>query len=564
MRAEGRLAIAAGVTSETGARPDNQDYGAVHVGSATEQHLHGMIAVIADGVGGAKGGRVASELAARTLIDGFYAVPATIGPVQAIERVAAAFNRWLHAQGRSETLLGAATTLTAMALKGRRAHVLHAGDTRAWHFRDGRLRCLTEDHTLNRAELNHVIYRAVGMEAALRLDRYTVDLAVHDRLLLTSDGVHDAISADRIAALLDARNSAEADSAAIVAAALDARSQDNATAIVIDVIALPQPDYDGIAAELADLPILPLPQEGDTVDGFHIDGLLADGRYTRLYRATDLADGAQAVIKFPKPAVLSERSARLAFSREALIGRRIASPFVGGTIDVGPERRSRLYSVQPFHDGETMQARIDRGTVPMRQAIAHAIALTRALSALHRLDIVHRDVKPDNVILTGDGGLKLIDLGVARLPRVEDFLGDEIPGTPSFMAPEQFGGNAGDALTDQFALGVTLYRWFTGRWPYGEQEPFSRPRFGGALPPSRHRPEIPGWLDAAILKAIAPERGERHGDVVELLRALEGGGAINRTEAPRFVPLMQRNPVRAWQTIALFLALALLAVLAFA
>ena len=182
------------------------------------------------------------------------------------------------------------------------------------------------------------------------------------------------------------------------------------------------------------------------------------------------------------------------------------------------------------------------------------------MAALHRLEIIHRDIKPDNVMLTADGGLKLIDLGVARLPRVEDFLGEEIPGTPGYMAPEQFDGNAGDVLTDQFALGVTLFEWFTGKMPFGEQEAFQHPRFG--VPPqlSRHRPDIPSWLDEAIRTAIQPDPAARFGDVIELLRALEGGGPL-RVVQRRPVPLVERNPVMFWKITSALLAIALIAAL---
>jgi serine/threonine protein kinase len=219
-----------------------------------------------------------------------------------------------------------------------------------------------------------------------------------------------------------------------------------------------------------------------------------------------------------------------------------------------------LYGVQPLLEGETMAQRLERGQPPLKGGLDAAIKLTRAVAALHRLEVVHRDIKPDNVMLISDGGLKLIDLGVARLPRVEDFRVDEIPGSPGHMAPEQFQGNAGDPLTDQFALGVTLYRWFTGKWPYGEQEAFQRPRFGRAVPPSRHRPGIPSWLDDAILTALQPDPTARFGDVIELLRALEGGGALE-IGPQRKLPLNEREPVRFWQVISALLATALIAVL---
>jgi serine/threonine protein kinase len=264
------------------------------------------------------------------------------------------------------------------------------------------------------------------------------------------------------------------------------------------------------------------------------------------------------VLKFPRREVLSERALRLAFARELLLGQRLSSPFVLAAHPVRPDRQSALYGVQPFVAGETMAQRLERGVPPLKPALETAILLTRAVAALHRIEAIHRDIKPDNVMLTADGGLKLIDLGVARLPRVEDFRVDEIPGTPGFMAPEQFEGNAGDVFTDQFALGVTLYRWFTGKWPYGEQEAFQRPRFGRAAPPSRHRPEIPSWLDDAILTALQPEREARFGDAIELLRALEGGGSLE-TGPRRPLPLYARSPERFWQAVSALLSAALVA-----
>jgi len=562
MRPDGKLSVAAGFASETGKRPDNQDCGGIYLGTATERARHGLVAVVADGVGGAKAGRMAAELAVRALVEGFYCQPLTIGAGAAVERVMVPYNRWLYSMGRSPDMANAATTFTAIVARGRRAHILHVGDTRAWHFRDGRLRQLTEDHTLKQPDVSHILYRAIGIEERLRLDQLQFDLAEHDRLLITSDGVHGSLTARQMERILDVRGSAESDAQALADAALGAGSQDNCTALILDVVTLPAPDHDGLAAELAALPILPPPSEGDSVDGIVLTHQISDGRYTRLFSATDPVSGADVAIKFPKNTLLSEQGARLAFTREVLIGQRINSPFVGATLPIDTARQSRLYSLQPFYDGETLLARLEREPIPMRTAIDYAIKIVRGVAALHRLDIIHRDIKPDNIMLLKDGGLKLIDLGVARLPKVEDFHSSEIPGTPSFMAPEQFEGQAGNAFTDQFALGVTLYRLFTSNYPYGEQEAFSRPRFGVAPPPSRYRPEIPAWLDAAILRCVAVNPDERFGDVIELLRALEGGGAVVRHDNRRSRALLERNPVLFWQLVSLGLLIALVVSLA--
>ncbi len=558
MRSEGELVVAVGFSSQLGPREENQDFGGVHLGSALERARHGIIAAVADGVSGGKAGRVAAELAVRALIEGFYAMPDTIGPARAMQAPMAAYNRWLHSQGRGEIMTDSATTFTALALRGRRAHLVHVGDSRAWRFSGGRLACLTTDHVRPEPDLRHVLIRALGIEPELRLDHGEVELAEHDRLLLTSDGIHGVLSAARIAAILGENASAEATAENLAEAAIQAGGRDNATALVVDIVRLPAPDHDGILAGVSALPFVEPPRPGESIDGFRAETVLSEGRHAVLLTATDTEDGSRVVIKFPRREVLSERALRLAFAREMLLAQRIASPFVLAAHVVRPDRQSALYGVQPFLEGQTMEARMARGLPPLKEAVDLAIKLIRGVAALHRLDVVHRDIKPENAILTPDGGLKLIDLGVARLPRVEDFRVDEIPGTPGFMAPEQFEGNAGDALTDQFALGVTLYRWFTGKWPYGEQEAFQRPRFSRAVPPSRHRPEIPSWLDDAILTAIEVDRDARFGDVIEMLRALEGGGALNHGPK-RFVPLVERNPVLFWQLVSIALGVALVA-----
>ena len=558
MRDDGELVVAAGFATQTGPRESNQGFGGVCMGTATERARQGLLAAVADGVSGGREGRAAAELAVRALVEGFYAAPDTLGPAQAMQKPLAAYNRWLHAQGRGETMANSASTFTALVLRGRRGHLVHVGDSRAWRFASGRLTCLTTDHVRPEPDLRHVLIRALGMEPELRLDHAVFELAEHDRLLLTSDGVHGVLNAAKIAAIMTESASAEATAERLVEAALDAGGQDNATALVLDVVRLPAPDHDGILSGLSDLPAVTPPGASESIDGFRIERVLSEGRYAVLLVATDGEDGSRVVLKFPRRDALSDRAMRLAFAREMLVAQRVKSPFVLAAHPVRPERQTALYGVQPFVAGETMQARLDRGLPALAGAVEQAVRLARAVAALHRLGIVHRDIKPENVMLSADGGLRLIDLGVARLPRVEDFHGDEIPGTPGFMAPEQFGGNAGDELTDQFALGVTLYRWLTGKAPFGEQEAFQRPRFGRPVPASRHRPEIPSWLDDAIVTAIQPERGARFGDVIELLRALEGGAAIAPRRNGR-LPLAQRDPVRFWQAVALLLAVALAA-----
>jgi serine/threonine protein kinase len=437
------------------------------------------------------------------------------------------------------------------------------GDSRAWHFRDGVLTRLTEDHTLSQPGLNHVLYRAVGIEQDVKLDVRVQPLKAHDRLLLTSDGVHGVVDEDALCRLLARRASPDADAQAIVDAATQAETRDNATAVVLDVVRIAAIDRDAIGAEAEGLPILETPKLGDKVDGYSLERVLSDGKYTRLFLGRDGADPTPLVLKFPKPTLVSEQGARAAFLRESFIGRWIDSPFVGKTLPVEAGRQSRLYIVQPFYDGQTLHARLaNEGGFDIQTGVATAIRLARGVEALHRQRIAHRDIKPDNVVLERSGGLKLIDLGVARLPRLEglrvdEFSETEAPGTPGFMAPEMFAGEAGNAATDQFALGVTLYRLFAGpHYPFGEVEAGARPRFDRPTRPTFHRPDMPAWLEAAILRTLSVDPDDRFADVQELIHVLESGSAVAAPMTDS-LSLMERYPVRFWQAISALLAVLL-------
>ena len=122
-----------------------------------------------------------------------------------------------------------------------------------------------------------------------------------------------------------------------------------------------------------------------------------------------------------------------------------------------------------------------------------------------------------------------------------------------------YAGEAGNALTDQFALGVTLYRLFTRTYPWGEVDPADAPRFDRApAPPTRHRPDMPAWLEAAILRATAIDPNDRFEDVEELIHVLETGSAVAAPPPRRQLSLIERDPVRFWQGVSLILLLAFL------
>jgi serine/threonine protein phosphatase PrpC len=559
-RASG-LKVSVGFVSETGPRKRNEDFAGAVFGPELPEPRRDVVAAIADGIGGAKGGREAAEIAVRGFLDGFCDLPDTMEVRRAAAIVLDALNGWIHSQGQRDTgLAGMGCTFTALVLRGRIAHVLHVGDTRAYRLSRDRLTCLTTDHVRQvGAERSNILARALGVETEVRLDYTSQPVAQHDRFLLCSDGVYGYLAAEAIADIMRERVSSEDTARALVVAALRADSTDNCTALVLDVVGLETAQSADIGANIAPLPLIPVPLGGETIDGFVLKVLLSDGRYTRLFGAVDEVEGGEVALKFPKPLVASVASYQAAFVREAWVGARVTSPWLGHVIQQPQGRQTCLYTVMPLYQGELLETRITRRpALGLEEGRNIAIKLARAVAALHRVGVVHRDIKPDNVILESEGSLKLIDFGVVRVPGIEDSPPEDIPGTAAYMAPEMFDGEPGNEATDIYALGVTMFRAFTGEYPYGNPDAMSPPRRDRPTPLSALRPDLPAWLQAALGRAIAADPADRFRDTTEFAVEMEAGPVRAPPEVRRPRTLYERNPVRFWQGVAALLACGLL------
>jgi len=560
MSAPSVLKLQIGFATRKGDRPANEDFVDYVVKPSLDTERRGQVLAIADGMGGTRGGRTAAELAVGGFIDGYYSLPETQSVQHAAAQAIGGVNAWLHAQGSADPALRhAATTFTALVFRRRTVHVLHIGDTRAYRLSDGQLTRLTSDHAHGPVDLAHILYRAVGLEASIRLDHDAHALRLHDRFLLCSDGVHGSLGDRRLREVLQRRSSPAEDALHIVNSALAAGGADNATAVIADVVAVPELDPAELSGLLAELPIAPLPAPGDLIDGFHLFETLSDSRYTRLYVAVDTVTDRRVVLKFPQPSIASAATYHLAFIREVWVAARVHSLYLVDLIELSQGRQTRLYSVMPYYEGPTLEQRLhQQPPLAAREGLEIAIKLSKAITALHRAGIIHRDIKPDNVILEPGGGVKLLDLGVVRLPHVEEFPSGDIPGTPSYMAPELFAAELGNEATDQFALGVTLYRALTAHYPYGEIEPFTHPKFGQPVPLSRYRPDLPAWVDHVIGRAVAVNPAHRYGDVLEFSSELERASARGIPVIRARRSLYERNPLKFWQIVSLLLLIALI------
>ncbi|MFA7350216.1 MAG: bifunctional protein-serine/threonine kinase/phosphatase [Methylotenera sp.] len=547
------LQFTIGQSSLTGPRTRNEDYVGVVTPVSEQLSIKGALMAVADGVSGNAGGGEASEMTVRTVTSDYYATPDTWEPLTSLDKVLTAANRWLIAQANANrNMVGMATTLSLLVLRGQRYYTAHVGDTRIYLLRDGKLKQLTTDHVWDRPDMRHVLKRAVGLDRHLEVDYAEGALQVGDVFALMSDGVWDVLGEQNIHKALGLYDNPQMICDHLTKSAIEKGSLDNSTAVAIRITQLGE---DTLSELLAGGKHLSLPNKlnvGEVIDDFEVIEILYESRASLLYKVRHTATRQLFVLKTLQPLLASDIDSCNSLLNEEWLAKRVVSQYVPQVFPVSVEKRSKLYYIMSWHEGATLQQRLDSGhhfTVAGTAKIG--MDMMRGLGALHRLNIVHRDIKPDNLHQASDQRLRILDLGVALSSGVGKIETMQNPGTPSFMAHELFNGEPATPQSDIYAAGVTLYHLLTRKYPYGEIEPFQHPKFGQPIPPTRYRPDIPYWLENIILKAIAHDVKLRFETAEEMLLALEHG-ELKPILAPVRTPLIARARLIKWQWIAIF------------
>jgi len=549
------LVFSLAYSTRAGVREQNEDYLAVVSPTGPELSTKGLLAAIADGVSGNDGGSEASEYTVRGLLSDYYATPDTWSITQSLDKVISALNSWIQKQGSiKRELAGMATTLTALVLRGNFYYFAHVGDTRLYLWRNQTLTCLTTDHVWDRPEMRHVLTRAIGLDHQVIVDHGMGQLQINDVFLLLCDGVWSSVSRhDLEDALKDFSNNindAQTTADSLIDSALANHSKDNVSAMLIRVDSLPENDLRDSISTSHFLPLPPLLKKGQKIDGLQVDSILNISRVTAVYRVIEIKTGRKLVLKTLHPDREDDLDELKAFAHEEWIAKRVVARFFPQV--VFREERSFFYFLTTWHEGDTLARHIDVGEhflVP--DIISHGIKLIRAVAALHRRSILHRDIKPQNIHIGSDAELRLFDFGVAQSGMEESESIKSIKaGTPSYLAPEQFDGAAASVQTDLYAIGVTLYYLLTRHYPYGEVEAFQKPRFNVPIPPTRYRPETPVWLENILLKAVAKNPIDRFETAEEFLIAMERGASHTSINAP-VIPMIERDGLTIWRIIAI-------------
>ena len=481
----------------------------------------------------------ASQLVVHEFADGYFSAPPTLGPKRAASRALAAINDWLTAQLRfAASGRLAPVSLCALLFQGQRLAVLQIGYCQLFRVRHGSVAPLLQPTPQPTAgALGH---RAIGQDAELPIDFIEEQAEDGDRFVLLSGlGAAQFAAAQALLA-----GGGDRDSLARLLRDLLARDQavgDAAAAMVLDVIERPAP----LAGDdLAALPLRPAPREGDIWDGFKIGKTLYQGRYTVVKAAYDEIENRTVALKIPLPAMLRDEVFSAGFRREAWIGATVRGAHVARYLELPAERRRSLYLAMPLYQGETLEARLLRAPpVALPEGIGIALELCEAVQELAAIQVIHRDIKPDNVMLLERGELRLLDLGLAYLPGIDAQDAVKPGGTLRYMAPELIKGAAAGPRSEVYALAVTIYRMFAaGAYPFGQRE---------ALPLARLRRDLPGWLGGILRRALAPEPRDRFEDAGALAAALQQGLIAGGADAVTANWRSGTARLRTWQIAAL-------------
>jgi serine/threonine protein kinase/serine/threonine protein phosphatase PrpC len=569
-----QIRISAGQYSDKGRKEINQDFHGILVPKEPQLGSKGIAIALADGISSSDVSQVAAQSAVTGFLEDYFCTSDAWSVRKSAEHVLTATNSWLYSQTqqsqyRYERERGYVCTFSGIVIKSTTAHLFHVGDTRIYRLRDSILEQLTEDHRIRIAQDQSYLARAMGMDSKIDIDYQSFQIEAGDVLLLMTDGVYEFVDPGFIVATITAAGN-DLDSAAktIVEESYRRGSGDNLTTQIVRINQLPNPEANEIYRQVSDLPCPPLLDARQEFDGYQIVREIKGSARSHIYLAVDSETGERVVIKIPAVDVQGNPAALERFMLEEWIARRINSAHV-----LKPCRQTRkrnyLYVVTEFIEGQTLaQWMIDNPKPDLATVRGISEQIAKGLQAFHRLEMLHQDLKPDNIMIDSTGTVKIIDFGATRVAGIEEIATPIVQinmlGTEQYAAPEYFLGENGSPRSDFYSFGVIVYQMLSGKLPYGAAAPRARTRaaqrkleYETVLNDER---EIPAWVDDAIRKAVAVDPLERYEELSEFVYDLHhpNQSFLNKTRPP----LIDRYPVMFWKVVSFLLLIALITVLA--
>ncbi len=553
------LSFTVGQFSSPGIKLQNEDAIGIRIPEGMLLDTKGAVAIIADGVSAAEAGKEASETCVRNFLADYFSTPDTWTVKKSTTQVLVALNRWLYSRGQHfrEAQKGFVSTLSCIIFKSQSAYIFHVGDSRIYRLRAGKLEQLTRDHRTIISEDQSYLVRAMGLDVSLDVDCKTIDLEENDIYLLTTDGLHDFVSDEKLAGFLAlAGDDFETLAQQLVAMAAANNSDDNISCQILRIDSLPAQNVDDACQKLSALPFPPHLNPGMVIDGYRIDKELHASSRSQVYLVTDTETGQQYCMKTPSINFVDDPAYIERFILEAWIGSRIHNSHVVKVIATN-KAKSCLYYLMEYVDGITLSQWIKQNPKPPAQDVIYLVEqICKGLRAFHRRETLHQDLRPANIMVDRNGEIKIIDFGSCLVKGIAEISSpiarERILGTAEYSPPETILHGRSDEKSDLFSLAVIVFEMLTGTAPFDgklgscrNERAYLNTRYN---PTYDINPLVPFWMDGAIRKSLRYDPERRHGDVSEFLHELQHPNPKYKQHYRAL--LLEKNPVRFWQYLS--------------
>lgn len=570
-----QLKVTVGQYSEKGRKKTNQDFHGITVPSEPLLSSKGIAMGLADGISSSDVSHVASETSIRSIVEDYYCTSETWSVKKSVTHVLKAANSWLHSQTqkngyRFDKDRGYICTLSAMVIKSSTAHIFHLGDCRIYRLAKDKndkpsLEQLTQDHRLRVSDTQSYLSRAMGFHNDFECDHSTVAINTDEIFIFLTDGVYEFCNERSIIDILSQyRDNLDRAAQALVKNAYNAGSDDNLSAQIVKVDALPSQNLDEKIQQLTQLPFPPILDPRMHFDGYRILANLHASSRSHVYLAAQQENGEHAppvVIKTPSTDLKDDPAYLERFLMEEWIAKRINNANVLKPCEPS-QKRHFLYTVFEYIDGQTLSQWMADNPKPDMQTVRKIVGqIVKGVTAFHRLEMVHQDLRPPNIMIDKHGVVKIIDFGSTKVAGLAEMTRvikhQNLLGTAQYSAPEYFLGEAGTTQSDLFSIGVITYQMLTGELPYAAQVAKAttvaaqhKLVYKTVLHADR---DIPAWVDHALQKSLHPNPAKRYQELSEFMFDLHqpSQAFMNKARAP----LLKRNPVAFWQSLSVILLL---------